>query len=578
MRELIPEFFYLPEFLSNLNRFDFGITQAGEVIDDVELPPWAKQDPRLFVLKHREALESEYVSQRLHHWIDLVFGYRSRGSEAVESTNVFHPLSYEDAVDLDAIESAMERQAAAQVIHNFGQTPSKLFNHPHPQRMRRLHPSLSASERLGLLEHPRLIVQSIAPIRTLKNAVHFIYPLHPERAFASPKDYLILPKLGVSLSTDHLDGSLRMYSSRDAKRPLAVIEQMVPDRITCLVQARAKSIVAGSSDGMVSVWELDGAKREVSLSKLLRGHDDAVLCVAASSAWSVVVTGSKDRTAIVWDLNRGTYVRSLHGHESAVHLVAIDEKTCHLATACGPEVRLWSINGELLACLATSANLSEPVSSLGFLERDYHVGRLAVLLTGHRGRVIAWEAVSAHAGSSGSTPPGRRSASGSASSASLRQQQSRRVASEGSYHRRAGSGSWTPALLWRFAPLHVLEHHDRLGMGESMDAASHVQAGRPLITAIATTPKMVLTGDENGRLYQWTLVGQAVAVPDSFSSHCMNASCRKRFGMLDGRKSCAGCGGLFCSACAAPHGEFAAQQRFCPHCHDVIDSSGYFDV
>lgn len=572
VRELIPEFYYLPEFLSNMNRFDFGVTQAGDIIDDVELPPWAKQDPRLFVLMHREALESEYVSQRLHHWIDLVFGYRSRGSEAVESTNVFHPLSYEDAVDLDSIESAMERQAAAQVIHNFGQTPSKLFNQPHPQRFRRLHVSLPASERFGLLEHPRLIVQSIAPIRTLKNAVHFIYPLHPERAFASPKDYLILPKLGISLSTDHLDGSLRMYSSRDARRALAVVEQMVPDRITCLAQARAKSIVAGSSDGMVSVWELDSTKREVSLSKLLRGHDDAVLSVAASSAWSVVLTGSKDRTAIVWDLNRGDYVRSLRGHEAGVHLVAIDEKTCQLATASGPEVRVWSINGELLACIATSANLSEPVSSLSFLERDYHVGRLAVLLTGHRGKVIAWEVVSAHAAAASNAEIDARQ-----SPAASKQQ--RRIASES--HFQSGSESTSTATpLWRLAPLHVLEHHDRLEMAGSMGGSSSKSSGmlheRPLITAIATTHKMVLTGDENGRLYQWTLMGEAVAVPDSFSSHCMNTSCRKRFGMLDGRRSCAGCGGLFCSGCAAPHSEFAAQQRFCPHCHVIIDNSSYF--
>ena len=576
VRELIPEFFYLPEFLLNINRFDFGITQAGEVIDDVELPPWAKDDSRLFVLKHREALESEYVSQRLHHWIDLIFGYRSRGHEAVESTNVFHPLSYEDAVNLDSIESAMERQAAAQVIHNFGQTPSKLFNNPHPQRLRRQHVSLAASERFGMLEHPRLIVQGIAPIRTLKNAVHFIYPFHPEKAFASPKDYLILPRLGVSLSTDHLDGSLRMYSSRDAKRPLAVVEQMVPDRITCLAPARAKSIAVGSSDGMVSIWELDGAKREVMLSKLLRGHDDAVLCVAASSAWSVVLTGSKDGTAIVWDLNRGTYVRSLRGHDSGVHLVAIDEKTCHLATASGPEVRLWSINGELLACLATSANVSEPVTSLGFFERDYHIGRLGVLLTGHRGRVIAWEAVSAHAAAS--TEPASvmvRHSPSASSSKKQQQQKQRRLASEGSYRQ----ASEAAAPLWRLAPLHVLEHHDRLGAegGGASSSRSNAQA-RPVITAIATTPKMILTGDEHGRLYQWTLVGEAVAVADSLSSHCMNASCNKRFGMLESRKSCAGCGGLFCAACATPHGEFAAQQRFCPHCHIVIASSGYFDV
>ena len=49
VKELIPEFFYLPEFLINNNRFDLGRKQNGDALDDVILPPWAKGDPHEFI-------------------------------------------------------------------------------------------------------------------------------------------------------------------------------------------------------------------------------------------------------------------------------------------------------------------------------------------------------------------------------------------------------------------------------------------------------------------------------------------------------------------------------------------------
>jgi hypothetical protein len=135
VRELIPEFFCLPEFLTNINGYDFGTRQSnGAKVDNVALPPWAKGDPRIFIAKHREALESPYVSENLHKWVDLVFGYKQQGEAAVEALNVFHHLSYSGAIDLDRITDANERAITAGVIHNFGQTPHQVFTKPHPPR------------------------------------------------------------------------------------------------------------------------------------------------------------------------------------------------------------------------------------------------------------------------------------------------------------------------------------------------------------------------------------------------------------------------------------------------------------
>ncbi|XP_050083063.1 WD repeat and FYVE domain-containing protein 3 isoform X2 [Anopheles aquasalis] len=100
VKELIPEFFYLPEFLENSNRFDLGTKQNGEVLNDVVLPPWARNDAREFIRIHREALECDYVSRHLHLWIDLIFGYKQRGQASVEAINVFHHLFYEGNVDI----------------------------------------------------------------------------------------------------------------------------------------------------------------------------------------------------------------------------------------------------------------------------------------------------------------------------------------------------------------------------------------------------------------------------------------------------------------------------------------------
>jgi hypothetical protein len=135
VRELVPEFYFLPEFLLNSNKFEFGETQKGEWVDDVLLPAWAGNDAIEFIRKHRQALETKYVSENLHNWIDLIFGYKQRGPDSEVAMNVFIPLTYEGEVNIDAITDPMLKEATLSQINNFGQTPARIFSKPHPRKI-----------------------------------------------------------------------------------------------------------------------------------------------------------------------------------------------------------------------------------------------------------------------------------------------------------------------------------------------------------------------------------------------------------------------------------------------------------
>lgn len=59
----------------------------------------------------------------------------------------------------------------------------------------------------------------------------------------------------------------------------------------------------------------------------LYGHTEAVTCLAASDTYNIVVSGSRDCTAIVWDLCTKAFVRQLKKHNAPVAALAINNLT-----------------------------------------------------------------------------------------------------------------------------------------------------------------------------------------------------------------------------------------------------------
>ncbi|KAL7567616.1 hypothetical protein ACA910_000212 [Epithemia clementina (nom. ined.)] len=135
VKELIPQFFSLDkfdlDFLRNARSLSLGVTQTGERVHDVILPPWARDSPRKFVQMNRDALESVYCTQQLPAWIDLIFGVSSRGEPAKLANNLFHRMAYLGPREL-ADASPAERATAELQATEFGIVPDQLFQQAHP--------------------------------------------------------------------------------------------------------------------------------------------------------------------------------------------------------------------------------------------------------------------------------------------------------------------------------------------------------------------------------------------------------------------------------------------------------------
>ncbi|XP_034650904.1 uncharacterized protein LOC117890259 isoform X2 [Drosophila subobscura] len=105
------------------------------------------------------------------------------------------------------------------------------------------------------------------------------------------------------------DNTLKIWSLTQEDEKYSVSHS---DEITCFeISADSMHIITGSRDMSLKVWQSTGGK----LSQVLVGHSDAVTCVAVSvTNKTQVLSGSKDTNLILWDLLTGEEVHTLAGH------------------------------------------------------------------------------------------------------------------------------------------------------------------------------------------------------------------------------------------------------------------------
>ncbi|OHT00229.1 hypothetical protein TRFO_33100 [Tritrichomonas foetus] len=296
-RELIPEFFYFPDFLVNENKLDLGVlVKTGEVVGDVTLPKWAKS-PLDFVTKNRAALESPYVTANLHKWINLIFGPKSRPPLSEKYNNLFHPFYYETAAHGRTGKNLeMVREYAA----CFGEAPLQIFDQKPPRR------HFSPKPLISCLSAANMKIKEVFtnPIIAMSTSSGRISTIDSEFNFYSDAG---------------LKGTLGMHSPPE-------LEDVREKGMRSAVCSHA-AIIALPWDSALYYFKLDN---KTAMHKKLepfiidRQHNTAITAIAMND--SFVATGSMDSTLRIWEAKDMKQINVIAKHKTEITEIAINQK------------------------------------------------------------------------------------------------------------------------------------------------------------------------------------------------------------------------------------------------------------
>ncbi|XP_071593590.1 neurobeachin isoform X2 [Heliangelus exortis] len=431
VKELIPEFYYLPEMFVNSNGYNLGIREDEVAVNDVDLPPWAKK-PEDFVRINRMALESEFVSCQLHQWIDLIFGYKQRGPEAVRALNVFHYLTYEGSVNLDSITDPVLREAMEAQIQNFGQTPSQLLIEPHPPRSSAMHLLLILHSSISSVDSQCFLPQSPLMFKDQMQQDVIMVLKFPSNSpvthvAANTLPHLTIPAVvtvtcsrlfavnrwhntvglrgapGYSLDQAHhlpieMDPLIANNSGVNKRQITDLVDQSIQINAHCFVVTADNRyiLICGFWDKSFRVYSTETGK----LTQIVFGHWDVVTCLARSESYiggdCYIVSGSRDATLLLWywsgrhhiigdNPNSSDYPAPravLTGHDHEVVCVSVcAELGLVISGAKEGPCLVHTITGDLLRALEGTENCLYPrlisVSSEGHCIIYYERGRFS---------------------------------------------------------------------------------------------------------------------------------------------------------------------------------------------------------
>jgi hypothetical protein len=391
-RELLPEFFSLPDFLFNDNHFDLGVTDLG-VTGDVELPPWANGNAHKFIQMHRQALESRFVSEHLNEWIDLIFGFANSGPEAARADNTFHPYCYESSITREVLADPDLLKTIQAQASNVGIVPRQIFTAPHPRRQQPNYPNFSNARLMFLVKLPvkprylhlhrdvlyvldddgwlwSLIIKSKSNLRPMGRIQEFL--VQTDDVIPS-KSFVFLWDIGRMVISSLWDNTFHVFKIDQTSVSHVVSVRQKFALVSTLTAAGGSSLLASWRDSSLTLWSLADS-RPRSLYRRTP-HLTTVVDVDANASLRLVASLDKNRKCILSRLDTGGFIRSFDvpGSDSVEKVMLFScgylavRSELVMAGAVKTTIRLYGVGTKLISekefdevvvewCLAEFAN------------------------------------------------------------------------------------------------------------------------------------------------------------------------------------------------------------------------------
>ncbi|MQL80327.1 hypothetical protein Taro_012750 [Colocasia esculenta] len=268
--ECIPEFYSDPRIFSSLH--------AG--MSDLSVPSWAKSAEE-FISLHRAALESNHVSQQIHHWIDITFGYKLSGEASILAKNVMLPTSDPTMPksmgrrQLFSRPHPMRQCCAPNSLHN----PKEHWINYHMPR-NRSNKNINSSGKLDITQSPEqdCILSETSYLQELEEAASFCEHaryLCPVYSFGEN----IRKEMVINEQTD--EGSMTCTLKRaDTENNLAVSSESSDVDLACLLESFEVDDNGSMGFQELLLWRWQSSASEI-LSEHIAGDIFSVGCILA---------------------------------------------------------------------------------------------------------------------------------------------------------------------------------------------------------------------------------------------------------------------------------------------------------